>query len=120
MKIAELIRTPDRWCKNKMATDASGFGVGEGDERATRWCVLGAYMKCHRVGRSYSEIGERASRFIPEEHLDRTHFGGFPSSRGWTRIITYNNHPDTTHEDIMVLARALDEEVALADKEAQG
>lgn len=42
----DLIRDPERWCKNALARAADGCVVSETADEATQWCAVGA---CYRV-----------------------------------------------------------------------
>jgi hypothetical protein len=45
MKVHELLRSPETWCKESPAEDLLGNKVTAFDRRAVKWCTLGAIQK---------------------------------------------------------------------------
>ena len=95
-----LIDTPEKWTKGAYARDARGRVVGWLDPGASCFCVQGAFHKAlgHLGDSSFEVWHERVSDAFP------AHFNS---------VQEYNDHPDTTHADIMaVFDRAIAAEEA--------
>ena len=87
IKAKGLIDSPEKWCKGGFAVDINNHIVSVKSESAVCWCAGGATRKF--TGMHNWQVGEVAlSRFKPS---------------GFNSVFGYNDHPDTTHEDIMNL-----------------
>lgn len=42
MKVQDILTDESRWCKEHCAYDAFGLVVSPSDEKAVKWCLLGA------------------------------------------------------------------------------
>ena len=88
----EQIATEDRWCKGHLALDKDGLEVSPRAEGACYWCIVGAIDTV----RKDLATGKQAVKFLDNYH------GGC--------IVNLNDHPDTTHQDmIRFLDRAIKE-----------
>lgn len=70
-----LIDTPEKWIKG---------AYRNGD----CYCTVGALRAVIGRGKPFAPEKTLLGRFIPE---------------GWSNVVRYNDHPDTTHSDIMEL-----------------
>jgi hypothetical protein len=77
-----VIATPDRWCKGSMYCHSSA-GLD-------RRCLTGAVFGCPGVRGDIRRLAFRA--------LDEA-----ARRRGYHHPITFNDHPATTHADVMAL-----------------
>lgn len=98
------IAEPAAWTKDNYATDAAGEPCGEQEVEAVCFCTLGAIQKhVDFAGAAYL----RPLRKAVEEK----------TGRKCPNIPYYNDHPDTTHADILTMFdRGI--EIAKADVEA--
>ena len=84
----ELISDESRWCQKAVARDSDGEAVSVHSPRAVQWCVNGALEKVVPAGTSVFNTRIRLGECIPADVLVYS-------------IHRYNDHPDTTHEDIL-------------------
>lgn len=76
-----LLSDSTRWCKRYLAMDANGLRTEVTDERATRWCALGALEKV---------TGSRL-------HLTEwRHLTAAAKELGWQYVSELNNETDHT------------------------
>ena len=97
-----LIDAPEKWTKGTEARDAHGFRVRFESPDAVCFCAVGALLGAlHRAGND--DDGEcvalrRLRKALPI---------------GFADVVSLNDHPDTTHADIMaVFDRAIAAEEA--------
>ena len=79
----ELLSDPARWLKGEVSSDANWQCVDPESPTATCWCQHGASHKLNSSGDTICFKSDIA------KELD------YPSA------IEFNDHPDTTHEDLM-------------------
>jgi hypothetical protein len=77
-KVLALIDTPEKWCKGASVIETPGC--------ETRRCVYGAYFDAAAGSYRLKHLDNVASLFAD-----------------CLRAVTFNDHPDTTHEDVMAL-----------------
>jgi hypothetical protein len=82
-----LIDTPEKWTQGHYARDRAGYPAGPRSHLACRFCILGAFIRS--AGTEVPAYG--LSDFIPKDT---------PADRS---VSSYNDHPSTTHADIMAL-----------------
>ncbi len=103
-----LIDTPDKWTKGVDAAGPAGKEIDENSEEAVCFCANGAilYAACE------PEHVKTCAAFL--EAAVPARFDPDPST--WdSGFVQYNDHPATTHADIMAL---FDRAIALADQPA--
>jgi hypothetical protein len=47
MKVQQLLKQEEDWCKGTLARDTDGFSVGLFDKEAVKFCLLGALLLCY-------------------------------------------------------------------------
>ena len=68
MSVKELLDTPEKWTKNALAKDSKNRAVMHNDNRACKWCLLGAIYKSYRV-KEWTIITTKVNQYLYE------HFG---------------------------------------------
>jgi hypothetical protein len=48
MRISEVLSDESKWTKGAFARDTEGKEVPAEDEKAVRWCLVGAAIKCRK------------------------------------------------------------------------
>jgi hypothetical protein len=86
LKAADLIETKG-WCQHTYAQNNHNNSVMLDDESATRWCVLGALMRCDRL---YSTRVDHA-RDALAEYLSNTEMS----------IAAWNDNPLRTKAEVV-------------------
>ena len=81
-----LIDAPEKWTKWTEARDAAGLGVPCYDKNAVCFCAVGAVVRHPTNGKTFFALR------LLREALPT---GGY--------IDEYNDHPETTHADILAL-----------------
>lgn len=89
--LRDLLEPPQNWIKGAYARDEHGFLAGSTHPLATCWCLSGAVT---RVAPSHQVVA-RIYRLL--------------ARRGFVSLPEFNDHPDTTHSDVLEL---LDEAIA--------
>ena len=95
-----LIDAPEKWTKGTEARDASGRSVPFNSPDAVCCCAVGALLGAlHRAGNDGECVAlRRLRKALPI---------------GFADVVSLNDHPDTTHADIMaVFDRAIAAEEA--------
>ena len=97
------------WCQGEEAMTATGANCKPTNERARRWCVIGALRAAAESRgisiRNGSEVGKvMFKRFFEEEE----HFRLYD-------ITKWNDDPDTTQNDVLKFLRQSREELAAND-----
>ena len=59
MKVSELLTSPAKWTHGTWARDSKGFAVSVLDEKAVRFCLSGAILKCYPEKGAYEKIYHR-------------------------------------------------------------
>ena len=103
MKAYEVISSPEKWTKGTYARDSSGFPTGSRCSESVCWCAVGALTVAY--GYSLNGVGDayHEALFKVEHKLREMGKGG---PHGY--ITTFNDHPDTTYEDVYNLLKELD------------
>lgn len=99
-----LIDTPERWTKGKNARGVHGGVTDPTGKDAVCRCSNGAIV-CS-TQRWNSSLGRKLDAAVPKA------FSGYAENGFAARFVQYNDHPDTTHADIMKL---FDDAIALAE-----
>lgn len=94
-----LIDTPEKWTQKAYARDPSGFKVESNNPHAVCFCSLGAIKR---------ENQDEVVNYFVRSWLR----GALPSD--FESILRYNDHPDTTHDDVLAL---FDRAILSAEKE---
>lgn len=103
----ELLSDPVRWTKGCLARDANGVSVHASN--GVCWCLMGAVIKVCPDDDDYMTRSS-ARHFIHESLEGQSIYGDIPS---------FNDAPDTTHEDLLkTLDKAI--EFAVANNKAGG
>ena len=102
-----LIDAPERWTKGAFARRADGLMLmrGESWDQASCFCAEGAIRRSQN-GVLPHVLDAFMERAIPKSFKFEAHARNF---------VMFNDHPDTTHADIMAL---FDRAISLADREA--
>lgn len=93
-----LIDTPEKWTQGTVARDANGEMV-EHARDAVCLCAFGACRVAIGPYADVSPLMEALRRAIPTENAAPT-------------TVSFNDHPDTTHDDVMAL---FDRAIAVAE-----
>lgn len=93
----QKISKPENWCKGNSAVNAAGAPVPVKYREACRWCSVGSVGSIRASSDGYWDavaILDRATSYQTD---------GF-----YRDIIDLNDHPDTTHDDVVeVFDRAM-------------
>lgn len=96
MKAFELLAKPESWTKGAFARNLKKESIDSGSEDAVCWCVTGAIAKtyCYQEYSQFSYFLDKMKNDlkIPKEKM----------------ITTWNDDPNTTHEDVINLLKKLD------------
>ena len=115
LEARDMIDTPDKWCQDTPMCNDDGKFLGAGSKGHTRFSLVGALWVIYfdrnnatdhyiyDVADTYTEITTNMRRM-----LDRDYNPEYPES-DVLQLAGYNDHPDTTHDDIMkFIDRAID------------
>lgn len=117
MKLADILTGPETWCKGSLAKTKAGEHVGIANPDAVQFCLRGGVLKSsNQAGWSYTPedkiMCEVFADVFPEKAV-----GLDPKDRNYTiravsALVAFNNHPDTTFDDIKPLIKAYDHRMA--------
>lgn len=93
LKMKELLAKPENWTKGFNARDKDKNPSGATSLNAVCWCLYGAKIKCYGF----------PGRVDISEKLDNA-----AMKRGFENYVKFNDHPDTTHADILSLLEEAD------------
>lgn len=93
MKLSELLDKPEKWTKGSSARDKNNKQVHPQEPEAVCWCLEGG-LRCVTNGNRWSPWVETLRSTIIRLFPNRT------DPLGVKIISTFNDHPDTTFEDI--------------------
>lgn len=101
MKAHELLCSPDKWVKGRLAVEADGTWVRLHSPTAVRWCVIGAIVRCYGYGTNETEeVCDRLATFL---HLsEASSVAELSSLAGW------NDARGRTFEDVHSALKELD------------
>jgi hypothetical protein len=108
MKPSEILARPENWCKGDYAQTLEGKQLLADTSDAVRFCIAGA---CNRASRGLSPVEWHTSHapkvlklrtLIKERYSDRL-MTGSPT------IPSFNDHPQTTHEEVLALLHELED-----------
>ncbi len=94
MTMQELFAKPDSWCQDYLALDAAGKETHEDDPEACRWCLIGAFLKCHRDPETRYRLRVKLENEIQSMTGDKQ-----------DNIVEYNNASERTIKDIRRLVK---------------
>lgn len=94
MKIHETI-TRETWTKRAMARDIIGVPISFNEPEAVSWCLLG-WLARFRVTLEERRVVDEAIQAL------------FPERFGQDGVPTFNDHTDTTFEDVLQVLKAVD------------
>ena len=77
---SKLLANSENWTKGSYSVDNHGDSVGLSDPSATSFCIVGACMRC-------GVFSDKLEQIIV--------------ARGFTSLENFNDHPSTTHEDVL-------------------
>src|SRR5574337_1253637 len=66
LKVIDILTSPSKWCKGYFAKDKRGIKISERDEKAVRFCLVGAIHKCYEDDKS-RKIFERILKTLRKE-----------------------------------------------------
>ena len=94
IKAKNLISKPENWCKGNFSIDESGNSIDYMNDRAAAYC---AFTSINKIGHGSNCLPAKMCLFNIIYPYDEYH--NYHSS-----IITaFNDHPNTTHDKIMLL-----------------
>lgn len=99
----KVIEDEDRWGQHHYATDAVGCECWPGATRAARFCALGAmqYVEAQHVPSVNSAVSNRAREALTVA-VDKMPPRG-DTFRDAVTVSGFNDHPATTHADVLKL-----------------
>lgn len=101
--VQELLTPPEQWTKHTYARDGLGRRTNVTGSDAVCWCLDGAILKATADEDPHSLATDRA-----EISLNHTLQRLPDLSRGIGGFVEWNDHPETTHDDVMnLLAEAV-------------
>ncbi len=101
--VAKTLAKPEAWTKGALARTAKGRAIGPHEKPAKCFCLEGAIVR-------NTLVDERRPAFWLVQTAIRELF---PNGARATSTPVFNDHPDTTHEEIiLVLRRARELELA--------
>ena len=94
LKISDLLSDPKHHCKGDYAQDAQGCDARVDDDKADKWCLVGAVLRCYSE-EDHLKIISRLKRALQ--------YQGKACS-----LTLFNDHPETTHQMVLDLAKLAD------------
>jgi len=95
MKLTDLFKGPEQWCKGRFARNIKGESVQPDSVEAYQWCVMGRWLIL-ATKEPFNPLLQACNELFPTRKS--TDFGTMSS---------FNDHPDTTFDDVQaVLERA--------------
>lgn len=91
MKVRELLSDPSKWMQGKLAINDGSQFTHPAEPNACRWCLLGATVKCYPENEQRELVINRLSEAL-----------------GMDTVVTWNDHPNRTFEDVRKLVEELD------------
>jgi hypothetical protein len=108
LSITKLLAEEEHWTQRAFARTKTGRVIGPYTKGAACWCLEGAVYhvtKDEASAASFIALRGAVTELFPER--------GVPSDGIGISIAAFNDHPDTTHADVLrVLARAQELEQA--------
>ena len=109
-----LISDKDHWTQRFFARNKERMPVSPAGKSACQWCAIGAIIRIRynskleylREAQAYNAL----TQSIKDLNLD------LGVSKDWDLIGAFNDHADTTHEDII---KIFDKAIQLAEGESQ-
>ena len=98
-EVRKVIATPKQWTREKCAINAKKESVPSDSEEATCWCIYGAVNKV-----SYE---------FQENQKIKLMLNAEANKLGFTTAPQFNDHPSTTHADVLKL---IDNAIETAEK----
>lgn len=98
MKVWKLLDAPAKWCQEIDAMDFEGVGIDALNPDAVCWCLEGALERCYYDVSSSVESQPNLQR-AREKVIDALDEGN---------IISWNDAPERTFEEVAALVRRLD------------
>ena len=95
MRVHELLASPSSWTQHCTARDWNGEGTMSQFQDATKWCLMGALIKCYAGAECAHTL---ALQFACQKITSRIKQG----------IMGWNDHPDRTHKEVLALCEELD------------
>ena len=102
MKISQILNDETKWTKSYDAVDKYGNPIGPCSHNACKWCLAGVVIKMTGV-RSLPillKLAKAAAKLFPER-------GGL---NFYYNISEFNDHPDTTFEDVQQVIKEFENE----------
>ena len=109
-KARALIIDPQKWTKIFAARDQHGTPVSPSNKDACQWCAIGAISRIrHSNGLEQEKMDQAFETLIKcIRYLDGELNGDFTAIEDNYLISEFNDHPHTTHTDVLrVLAFAI-------------
>lgn len=113
-RVIETLTPPGSWIQGNFArTTPAGRTIGPSAPGANCWCLVGAIIRADADADGL-EARDQAYQFVVLAAQEL-----FPKRIGISGIPVFNDHPDTTHADVLrVLNRARELELAAHEAHA--
>lgn len=95
--ILDLLSDPNHWTKKAVARDNLNRLVSPCSPLACQWCLDGAIGKCANI------YGDKTIRIYNK--ITNTIHMMYPKYQQYINIAKFNDHPDTTHADIIAVLK---------------
>lgn len=104
-KVRDILKSESDWCKDRFAQDSTGTTVSCHDNKACKRCLLGAIYKVYPIKFGQFDATGDGSEYlqtqaIQAEVIDKVMVALNSSGKEWSSIPEFNDHPDTTFEDV--------------------
>lgn len=105
MKIIDLLTDESKWSKEHDACDKQGFYVIPENDRATKWNIRGALIKCYGRGELIMPLYFQVEAAIMDcGFRERANLGDVTKCS----VSEFNSHPETTFADVRKVLEAAD------------
>jgi hypothetical protein len=107
MKAWEILSNKDKWIKGCNARDKNGKVVAITDPDATCWCVVGAIFKSYEDNSSLpykNNVWINILDRIEDKSLDQSN----KFNHMHRRLMTWNDAPERTYEEVYSVLKELD------------
>src|SRR5688572_23513189 len=95
--VKQVLSSPDKWCKGGLAQDANGYQVPLESSEAVSFCIAGAAQK---VLAANGLLGGDCAPPLFSLYQDFFNEMRQTQHGKWVSISQFNDHKDTTFEDV--------------------